>query len=78
MTTLSEKRYYTAKDIMGMLSVSKDKAYEILHSFAARGQLFRVGKTLRVRADYFEKYLNRMEKNSKDFVNFPTPFSYRR
>ena len=64
MTTLSEKRYYTAKDIMGMLSVSKDKAYEILHSFSTKGQLFKDGKTVRVRKDYFEKYLRQTERNS--------------
>lgn len=59
------KRYYTAGDVMQMLCVSKDTAYDILHSFAAKGQLYQQGRVLRVRVDYFEKYLKETEERSK-------------
>lgn len=55
------KKYYTAKDIMAMLDIGKNTAYEILHMFEVRGQLFHFGKTLRVRTDYFEKWLREQE-----------------
>ena len=55
------KKYYTARDIMGMLDVGKNTAYEILHMFEARGQLFHFGRTIRVRTDVFEKWLREQE-----------------
>ena len=55
------KTYYTAEDIAVILNVGKNTSYEILHSFDARGQLFKLGKTLRVRQDYFEQWLREKE-----------------
>lgn len=56
------KKYYTAKDIMVQLDVGKNTAYNILHAFEPRGQLFRYKRTLRVRTDHFEKWLNEQEE----------------
>lgn len=55
------KGFYTAKDIMAMLDVGKNTAYEILHEFEVRGQLFRFGKVMRVRIDHFEKWAREQE-----------------
>lgn len=55
------KTFYSARDIMLILGVGKNTAYEILHAFEVRGQLFRHGKVMRVRIDYFEKWLREQE-----------------
>lgn len=57
--------YYDTKDIMDVLKVGKRKANEIMHMFEARGELFRFGKTMRVRKTYFENWLNRMDGPEK-------------
>ena len=57
------KKYYDAKDIMSILGVGKNTAYELMHMFEARGKLFRHGKTIRVRQDYFDKWLLEQESN---------------
>jgi len=62
-------RYYRAEDIVNILAVSRREAYVILHSFAAKGQLFRQGRLLRVRTDYFEQYLQDIESQSKDGIS---------
>lgn len=51
------KRYYDAKDIMSILGVGRNTAYELMHMFEAKGNLFKVGKTIRVRQDCFDKWL---------------------
>lgn len=51
------KRYYDAKDIMSILGVGRNTAYELMHMFEVRGKLFRIGKTIRVRQDLFDKWL---------------------
>ena len=38
------KTFYSARDIMLILGVGKNTAYEILHAFEVRGQLFRHGQ----------------------------------
>lgn len=58
----ASKTYYSAADVARILGVGKNTSYEILHSFDARGQLFKFGKTLRVRADYFDKWLLEREQ----------------
>lgn len=61
------KMYYCADDVARILGVGKNTSYEILHSFEARGQLFKFGKTLRVRVDYFNKWLEEHEKTVRRF-----------
>ena len=50
-----KKRFYSAKDIETILGVSRSKAIQIMHIFEKRGQLFRLGNTLRVEIDVFER-----------------------
>lgn len=57
--------YYSSKDIQEILGVGKRKANEILHMFEQRGQLFRDGKTLRVRISYFEEWRDRIDGEAK-------------
>lgn len=57
--------YYDSKDIQEALKVGKRKANEIMHMFEARGELFRYGKTMRVRKTYFDAWLNRMDGPEK-------------
>ena len=57
------KRYYDAKDIMSILGIGRNTAYELLHMFEAKGKLFKVGKTIRVRQDYFDQWLLAQEQN---------------
>ena len=52
----SKKRYYSAKDIETILGVSRSKANQIMHIFEKRGRLFRLGNTLRVEIDVFERW----------------------
>jgi hypothetical protein len=65
----AESRYYSATDIMRILAGSRVTACEILHSFAARGQLYQQGRILRVRTDYFEQYLKDTEARSKASIS---------
>lgn len=58
---MAERLYYDTQDIMDVLKVGKRKANEIMHMFDARGELFRCGKTMRVRKTYFEAWLNRLD-----------------
>ena len=51
-----KKRFYSAKDIEIILGVSRSKANQIMHLFEKRGQLFRLGNTLRVEIDVFERW----------------------
>lgn len=57
--------YYSSKDIQEILGIGKRKANEILHMFEQRGQLFRDGKTLRVRISYFEEWRDRIDGDTK-------------
>lgn len=58
---MAECRYYDTKDIMDVLKVGKRKANEIMHMFEQRGEMFKLGKTMRVRKTYFDAWLNRMD-----------------
>ena len=50
--------YYSPSDIMTILSVSRTKALEIMHSFEKHGKLYKFGpKTLRVKQTEFQKWL---------------------
>ena len=51
-----KKRFYSARDIQTMLGISRSKANQIMHHFEKRGQLFRLGNTLRVEIDVFERW----------------------
>lgn len=57
--------YYSSKDIQEILGISKQKAYEILHMFEQKGQLFRVGRVMRVKIKYFEEWLSRIDGEAK-------------
>ena len=58
---MAECLYYDTKDIMDVLKVGKRKANEIMHMFDQRGEMFRFGKTMRVRKMYFDAWLNRID-----------------
>jgi sugar-specific transcriptional regulator TrmB len=61
---MTEKRYYTARDIATILGIGLTKAYEVMHGFETKGQLFRSKKTMRVRVDYFDAWLQQQELES--------------
>ena len=62
---MAECMYYDTADIMTILKVGKRKANEIMHMFDARGELFRSGRTMRVRKAYFDSWLSRMDGQEK-------------
>jgi hypothetical protein len=62
---MAECLYYDTQDIMDLLKVGKHKANEIMHIFEARGELFKLGKTMRVRKSYFDAWLARMDGPEK-------------
>lgn len=50
--------YYSPSDIMTILSVSRTKALEIMHSFEKHGKMIKFGpKTLRVEVKEFNKWV---------------------
>lgn len=51
--------YYSPSDIMTILSVSRTKALEIMHSFEKHGKLMKFGpKTLRVEIKEFNRWVD--------------------
>ena len=50
-------KYIGTAEIMARLPVGKTKATEILHMFADRGQLFRVGRVMMIPEKVFEDWL---------------------
>lgn len=62
---MAECMYYDSQDIMELLKVGKHKANEIMHMFEQRGQLFRHGKTMRIRKAYFDEWLSQMDGPEK-------------
>lgn len=51
--------YYSPSDIMAILSVSRTKALEIMHSFEKHGKLMKFGpKTLRVEVKEFNRWVD--------------------
>lgn len=53
-----KRRYYSTKDIQVILGIGKTKANELMHMFDSRGQLLKIGRTLRVEINTFEEWLN--------------------
>lgn len=51
------QRYYSTRDIMTMLNISKTKALQIMHMFEYQGKLFRNGRVLRVQVEDFEQWI---------------------
>lgn len=62
---MTEQMYYDSKDIQTILKVGKRKANEILHMFDQRGEMFKDGRTMRIRKTYFEAWLNRKDGPEK-------------
>ena len=62
---MPKREYYSSKDIQEILGVGKRKAYEILHMFDYHGKLFRDGKTMRVRIDYFNEWLDHKDGETR-------------
>lgn len=56
-------RYITAKDIRAALGCSRDRAYEIIYSFDARGQLYRIGRKLMIKERVFKLWLEEHNTN---------------
>lgn len=52
-----KKRFYSTKDVMEILGISKSKANAIMHMFENQGKLLREGKLMRVEVSVFEKWL---------------------
>lgn len=51
-------KFYGPSDIMAILSVSRTKALEIMHSFEKQGKLMKFGpKTLRIEDKEFNKWV---------------------
>lgn len=54
---MAVKQYYSPRDIMDILSVSKTEALRIMHMFEMRGQMSRFGdKTIRVKIKDFDAW----------------------
>jgi len=53
----AKRRYYSARDIMEILGVSKSKANAIMHMFEYQGKLFRDGRLMRVEVGAFEEWI---------------------
>ena len=49
--------YYGTREIRAVLGVGKQKANELMHMFEERGQLYRVGKLLKVKEKVFQDWL---------------------
>lgn len=52
-----KQRYYSTRDIMEILGISKSKANAIMHMFEYQGKLFRDGRLMRVEIAVFEDWL---------------------
>ena len=52
-----KRRYYSTKDVMEILGISKSKANAIMHMFERQGKLLRAGKLMRVEVPVFEGWL---------------------
>lgn len=53
----SKRRFYSTKDIMEILGISKSKANALMHMFEYQGKLFRDGRLMRVEIGIFEEWL---------------------
>ena len=53
---------YGTKEVATILGISKTTATELMHMFEARGQLYRVGRLMRVKAAVFSDWLEHERK----------------
>lgn len=53
------QQYYSTKDVMTMLNVSKTAALQIMHMFEQQGKLFRRGRLLRIKENDFAEWIKR-------------------
>lgn len=51
-------QYYGTREIRAVLGIGKQKANEIMHMFEARGQLYRIGRLLKVKEKVFQDWLS--------------------
>jgi len=58
-------RYISAKDVREALGCSRDKAYEIMYSFDARKQLYRIGRKLMIKERVFKTWIE--EHNTRGY-----------
>lgn len=50
--------YYGTREIQAILGIGKQKANELMHMFEERGQLYRVGKLLKVKTKVFNDWMD--------------------
>lgn len=55
------RRYLSYKGLVDKLDVSKSKAYQIMGMFQAQGKAVKIGGCLRVREEYVDVWLERLE-----------------
>jgi len=51
------ERYIGSKEIMFILGVGYTRANEILHMFEYRGQMYRIGRSMKVKEKVFNDWL---------------------
>lgn len=61
--------FYGPKDIMSIMQVSRSTANRIMHIFEERGELFRVGRIIRVRANDFDRWASEVVGTNNKEVN---------
>ena len=50
-------QYYGTREIRAVLGIGKQKANEIMHMFEERGQLFRIGRLMKIKESTFQDWL---------------------
>ena len=50
-------QYYGTREIRAVLGIGKQKANEIMHMFEERGQLFRIGRLMKIKESTFLDWL---------------------
>ena len=58
-------RFIGSSEIGAILSVGKTHANEIMHIFGQRGQLYRIGRSLRVKDSVFNAWLEESKLDSR-------------
>ena len=53
----ARETYLGTRDLVDILGVGRTRATEIMHMFEDRGQLFRTGKLLKVKASDLDKWM---------------------
>lgn len=62
----TSSRYLSARGISEKLMVGKDKAYEVLYLFRAKGKTINLGKSLRLRESYLDAWLIEQEAKERN------------